>query len=278
MKKLLLSLLLVASVGMYVHADSVTGTSDHDTSYHIDIAKGNIGGTSVVHKYGRNTVLASSMLPVWDGGATDLTLPSTEAVMTCVSTSDEDAAGGDGASKITLQGLDDDYNLVSQELTLTGTTPLNTTVKFMRLYRMFVSGLGSGSVFDDTNEGIIDCDHGTDLMARIVAGAGQTLMAVWTTSANTKSYLTNFSASILPGTGTTAKTVAISLHFVGSDGINRVKHTEGLMTTGSSHVTHNFPVPLQIAEKTDVHIEAIVDSGTGNDVSASFEVIVVRED
>ena len=93
------------------------------------------------------------------------------------------ASGGtDNGVKITVQGLDANYNEQSVEVTLAGAGTATTTETFIRVFRAFVSGSTAPA-------GTISITNGGTTYAYI-NGDNQTLMALWTVPAGYTGYIT----------------------------------------------------------------------------------------
>lgn len=114
------------------------------TDFLIEVAKGNIPGHSLVHKFGHNSAVGTSLVPVTIGGiyrtpqvggATALRIKAGDA---------NDTAAGSGAREITLQGLDETGALVTVALATAGASAsANTAETFIRFFRAWVSASGT---------------------------------------------------------------------------------------------------------------------------------------
>lgn len=157
------------------------GTSD----FGVDAARGQIGDVSTVNKFGAATDCDSGVATdVWDGadGSTSTKVfvpPTTARIHAIASTSANDAAAGTGMQQITVYGIPTDWNQpeTSEDVTMNGTTPVNTVNSYVMIHRMQKKAVGSGG----TNAGIITATAATDstVTAAILAGNRQTLMAIY---------------------------------------------------------------------------------------------------
>jgi hypothetical protein len=106
------------------------------------IAKGEVNGYSVVHKFGANFDIDNNSEPetVWTGGGLyPWSSLATAQTLYVLSESSEDTG------TLEIQGLDENYNLQTEELTLTGTTAVTTVNTFLRVYRMIYTDGGAGN-------------------------------------------------------------------------------------------------------------------------------------
>jgi len=81
---------------------------------------------------------------VWPGNEEGLTLPATAQQIIIDSTSGQDAVAGDGARRITIEGLDGDYRMQSEEVVMSGATDAHTINEYIRINKMYVSQAGTG--------------------------------------------------------------------------------------------------------------------------------------
>jgi len=107
----------------------------------IDVTRGAYEGLTVVHKFGRNDAVGTSIQPVALGG--NYRTPSTLTSLEVVSDSANDTAAGSGARKVKVQGLSTGWVLTEEEITLNGTTPVALANQYFRIFRAFVSESGS---------------------------------------------------------------------------------------------------------------------------------------
>ena len=134
-----------------------------------------------LHKFGYNPAITTATDPedVWDAGGV-YPWPTAAAATNIVSTDADDTDGGSGARTVWVQGLDSDGMLIDETVTLNGTSQVNLTQQFYRVFRARVVLSGATG----TNEGDIQIRHNTTALAQISQGYGQTLMAIYTVPAN----------------------------------------------------------------------------------------------
>ena len=225
----------------------------------IQIAVGNVKNTSHINKFGYNSSVGSSYETITDLGTNNL--PTSAAVVSVVSASTADTSAGTGARTVEIQGLDADYNLKTETVTMNGQTAVTTTATFIRVFRMRVATAGTGEV----NAGNITASISSSDVARINADEGQTLMAVYTVPANKTAYLVKFQGSISKN-----QEAQFQLRARESSGAWNVK---GLWGTFAASVNYDYPVPLKFEEKTDIQIRA--KAGATSEVGAIFDLILI---
>jgi len=231
----------------------------------LEIAKGNVAGSSTVLKFGRNQVVGTSEEDVWDGGGSYAFYPTTGKALQIRST-----AAGD-TQTVEIQGLSSAYAPQTESVTLSGTGFVALSNKYNRVFRMKNTGAAN-------NAGSIICSASgsSEVAAQISVGQNQTLMALYTIPAGVTGYMTNFFASVDKNAGGAAS-VDINLRVRPAPSSAKVfqsKHRTGLNVAGDSHVNHIFGTPLKVLEKEDITLRAEANSGT-IDCQAGFDIILV---
>jgi len=81
----------------------------------------------------------------WEGAGL-YPFQSTATVLEILSASASDTAAGTGARTFTLNGLDANFNPISETLTMAGVTPVQTTKSYIRVNSLTIATAGSGGV------------------------------------------------------------------------------------------------------------------------------------
>jgi hypothetical protein len=144
--------------------------------FHLQLARGHVSNHSTVHKFGWNTAIGITEETIWDGS----NVYNYSATGTATAHSTSNAA--DSASTVTIQGLDENFLLVTDTITVDGPASAN---QYSRIFRAFMSTANTGT----TNVNAVDIKTNSNTIARISAGQGQTLMALYTIPANKTGYL-----------------------------------------------------------------------------------------
>ena len=118
--------------------------------YLYDIAEGNVADHTAVRRFGHNADVGTSLEVVSDAGGTQAYLASAE-ILQVVSSDADDDAGDTGAITVQISGLDANYVLQSETVTLNGTANVATTKSFLRVWQAQVLTAGTTG----TNEGTI---------------------------------------------------------------------------------------------------------------------------
>jgi hypothetical protein len=235
--------------------------TDHPTpNVYLDVARGAISNSKIVHKFGANFDIDQATDPesVWTGsGLYPWSSLATAQTIYCLSTSASDTA------VLTIEGLDANYDEQTETVTLTGASAVTTTNTFIRVFRMtYEDGANVGTITARTVSA-----SGT-VVAQIDIGYAQTLMAVYTVPAGHTGYLVALDSTI--DSNKNAQLLMYHRLFGKPFRIAHVAETSG-------HYRYDFHAPLRVPEKTDIDIR--IDNVSGNDsrVTANFDIVLIRD-
>lgn len=109
------------------------------------VSLGRVGGHSRVIVNGRSSTITAGA-DVWEGGTGIYPLLANASQLEILSSSASDAAAGTGARTFMIQGLDANFNQISENITLNGVTPVVTVNSYLRVNRLLIQTAGSGQV------------------------------------------------------------------------------------------------------------------------------------
>lgn len=163
----------------------------------IDIASGKYVGFSITNKFGVNPSIDTASVPedVWDGGGTYTGWATSAETVQVFSASGNDTSAGTGARTVVVIGLDANYNVISETVTLNGVTPVTTSNSYIRMHTARVASAGSGGV----NAGILTFRQSTttaNVFLNMVVGSNQTFSTNYTVPAGYTAYLRRLTASV----------------------------------------------------------------------------------
>ena len=139
--------------------------------------------------YGQTAPLAAGATSdIWEESGA-MTLLSAASTLTVSSASADDDEGGTGAIEVFISGLDADYNILTETVTLNGTSNVVTTNSFLRVNRSRVVLAGSGK----TNAGDISIisTTGSFSQGKITAGESVTHFSHFTVPAGYTAFTTD---------------------------------------------------------------------------------------
>jgi hypothetical protein len=170
---------------------------NRELEFYLDVATGNIAGVSNISKFGYNPSIGTTTFEsIWEG-SNAYPWQTVADQLEVLSSSANDTSAGTGARTVELQGLDSSWNLLSETVTMNGTTAVTTTGSFLRIFRARVVTAGSNLI----NAGDITIrDQDTSTTRAIITNSpgksmGQTLMAIYTVPAGKTAYVININFS-----------------------------------------------------------------------------------
>lgn len=242
--------------------------------FELQVARGQITMHSAVYKFGYSTYIDGTLYPVWNyaGNRTYLT---TAATMTVSSSSANDTApSGSGAHSVLIEGLDQNYNPISESITLAGQTAVPTTQAYLRVvgitvYDKGVNGGNVGTIYVGT--GTVTSGIPAVVHELVPPGFNKEASGVYTVPAGYTAYMR---VGGLSGQDTGAGYITGRL-VVSNQGSPFITSAVTVFTTGQ--VNYEFPYPIAIPEKSDVEARAVTSSGT-NTLSSYFGFVLIKND
>ena len=236
------------------------GDSKHAEGIHI--ANGQMLNTSHINKFGYTGAGVNGTATIWDGSGTSATYTYLTAPVTLkVESDDQD---DDGATYV-IEGLDGDYNPVSETITTDAGTGIGTgTQQFLRVFRARVTSNGG---VNDGNVSINSNDANNTLLAYIKEDNGQTLMSVYTVPAGKTAYLFKLHGSV-DKANVDVKFMFFETPFGGS---RNIKHMSG--TQGGNPIDYDYSVPLRFEQKSDLEMRITTSASCG--AGGIFDLILV---
>jgi len=234
-----------------------------DEEFDLNVARGKTRGASQIHKFGATPSQSiNTTATVWDKGDTLYPWSAFDTAGVLVVAQ---VGANDNGKTLRVQGLDGDFNVVSEDFTLSSSGTVTGTQTFKRVYR--------GFLVDGTNDGQINVSRGGTQVLRILAGAGQTLMAVYTVPAGYTGYLYHGNCSAQSGADATGF-MYVRYNTVGTT--FRVGHTFEVSGDGGPY-DYKFSFPQELAEKTDIDVRLTTRSNNGR-FTAAFDILLIKNE
>jgi hypothetical protein len=153
--------------------------------FDLQVGRNQIGQHYPVELFGYSTQVANTAYgPCWEGltqsgGA--YAYPSSAVQMTLVSTTTD-------TMPVMVMGVDANWNLQQEIVTLNGTTGVNTVNNYLRINALYITNGGF-------NAGTITCKNGGVTYAQINIGIGQTQMSIYSVPKGYTFYLSYIQAN-----------------------------------------------------------------------------------
>lgn len=227
----------------------------------------------VIHKFGANSAIGGSEEHVWGAGG-DYTgfFTTAQSVRVKAGGNAADTAAGAGARTVKVFGLDANYELAEDTLTLAGTSAsASSSVQFTRVYRSRVETTGT---YGASNTGAIDIEgvSASAVCSHINAGYGQSTQSHFTIPVGYVGFLTRVVIVADP-----SNTAEVFLRIRAGADVTSAPFTPSRAGSvwynigGVASVDYDSPVRLP--EKTDIYFTATKKSGAGDtSVAINYDV------
>lgn len=258
-------------VGAQVIGDTqVIDLAEKARDFFIEATKGNIIGQETINKFGHNENLGTSFEDIQNEGGTLIFLQSAE-LLTISSSDAADTLLGANATSIELQGLDGNFAEITEIVNLSGTTEVNTTQEFIRVYRSFVLEVGTYTASNAGTISVIAAISGTKQI-EIGIGEGQSQTTHYTVPAGKEVIISGIYASVDSGKSVDIrflirKNADDIIPPVGSVRLMREIHGLDGPYAVSSRAN------LRMDEKTDLWFIAKTTSGATSEVEVNYDIL-----
>jgi len=226
--------------------------------FELQLSRGQIPGHSFRHVIGEVPSMSNNQSgSLWD--VNDTLYPwsafDTPGTLSVTRASTEDAD-----KNVIINGLDADFNEITETVVLTAASGNTTTNTFARVYTARMNGTSE-------NVGNVTITRAGTTVARINAGVGQTIMGVYTVPAGYTAYLTQGVMTIQNTADATGK---FYYRIFGDRFI--IGH---LFEVASSEYLYSFTCPLRLPQKTDIDVRASVRTNNAK-VTSAFDMILIK--
>ncbi len=235
-------------------------------------------GITALNKFGRIADVDPNSTPedVWHGGDVYTGFPSsiTPEPVEIFSADADDTAAGAGARTLRVFGLESSTATAytTEDVTLDGTTPVVTSKSWYRINRAYLLTAGAS----EANEGIITIRHETttaNVLAKLPAGNGQTVIAAWTVPAQSRLMIQTL-LILLSRVNGSAGSANIKLQ-TRDFGTGAWLTKYDVEATNASPVPIPFYVPLEVSPMTDIRVRVDDVSDPNTSVAASFSGLIL---
>jgi len=241
--------------------------------FELQVSRGQIQGHRNVTVFGFNPDVDTTQVSVWPLPSL-ITFPAAALQMTVSSTSANDTAAGTGARTVVVQGVDANYNEVTETVTLNGQTAVTMTASLLRVNYAYVGTVGSG------NSAAGDIYIGTGTVTAGVPATTYDIIKFDYNNTTTGSYTVpaGYTAYVSQGlfsTGQAGGSNPVQGRLL-TRGVDNVRRTAAITTINNGVANYVFEYPLAIPAKTTVEATAI-GASSNNSVSSMFILLLVKE-
>lgn len=238
-------------------------------------AQGKDPNRFIVSKFGANPSVGNGTEEdIWGVGGSFAWPTTAQTVRVKAGGNAADDAAGAGARTVTIEGLNQDFVVTTETLTLAGASASSaSTTTFFRVYRAFVATTGA---YTGNNTGVITIENtsSAQVIISIQAGAGQSQTSQYTVPAGYTAYLIRANISCeatKPATVTfwqrrTAQTVTAPYS---------AKRMIATWLSVTDSVARVFDSHISFPEKTDLWASA-TGNGAATAVEFAYDLILIR--
>jgi len=140
--------------------------------FDLQVARGQITGHTAVSIFGYQSTVSNVAIPIWEN-ATAYTFATSATALSIASSSASDVS----PAAVTISGLDANFNPLSENVVLTGTTVATTIGSYLRVNSMVMTGVAASQT---SNVGTITAKQGSNILGQINAGIGKSQSTVYT--------------------------------------------------------------------------------------------------
>ena len=222
----------------------------------VNIEKGTSTGKTGLDVLGRNSALAATYETVTETSGVQGYINHADS-LDVVAASANDDTSGTGIRTITIYGLDDDWAVQSEIVTLAGGATVRTAAEFLRVYRVDATTAGSGGVA----AGAITIQNAANdtTLATIPTGETGSHQGMFSVPAGKTLYVIHFYGSTASGV---LQVVTLWERLYGTT--VWLKRDAGMIWLDDFNIVHT--IPLTFTAKSDVEIRA--KGNTGNVTAA----------
>jgi len=246
----------------------------------LDVVRSKYPDLSVVHQFGRNESVGTTLVPIALNGIYQT--PTGLTSLEIVSGSADDTAAGSGAQKVFVQGLSTDWELTSEIVTMNGTTAVALANQYFRIFSAYVYESGTyANTATPSHAGIITIrTAGAGASWLVINGIsvfakGQSQCGVYTVPTGYTAYISTvdiYVETTKPATIFLFKREGADVASAPYTAMRIVKEWNGIDGPSSSRDS----VPLgPFPEKTDFGFASVVAANDAR-VSVDFEILLVK--
>lgn len=227
-------------------------------------------GKFFVHEFGNNPAVDGEE-DIWEnGGAYEFPLVAFETEIVGLP---NDMVTSDGAHSVEINGLDADYNEITEVATLTGATPVTLANSFFRINNAHVEVCGASNV----NSGNIAISHtGSATIGLIGPLHGQAMQALYTVPANVSGHVIDWHFNMARRAEKTGAECEVQFQ---TRKENSAWTVRGLIEAedGFNYVRkYETNVGLPLAERTDIRVRVTAVSTDNLSCTTGYEISCFR--
>lgn len=212
------------------------------------ITQGDVQNKNAVRRFGHNAAIGNTWETLYHESNLYIYLTAAEILKVASTDANDDGAPVDtGARTLFIRGLDINYEIIDETITLNGVGVVDTGNSYLRVLKARVETAGTSG----TNEGITTIKNNaqTNTLTSIPIGEGESHLGIYTVPANQTIYLTNWYGSEITNKGITFAIFICPY--------NKAWVLKRQIQTYQNNFYHPFDFPLTFPEKTDIEMRVM---------------------
>ena len=256
---------------------SVTSKGAYEP-FELQVSRAQIMGHTPYFRFGFANTIGTTQQTITSSVAAGAAYayPASASVMKVSSSSANDSSSGTGARTIRVSGLDSSYNSISETVTLSGQTAVNTTNSYLRILYTEILTVGSnagqvGTIYIGTGTvttGVPAVVYWTsEISYNNWAFAGYTVPAGYT------AYVTSYTVTSQSTTANINVSAALVIYEYGN-GYPEIQSTARM--TADGNFDRHFDYPFAIAEKSDFELRAWATTASAVNVTGEIQFVLIQ--
>lgn len=239
----------------------------------LQVSRGMIPGHETFCQFGINTAVGTSNETIWIGSSA-YTFPTSATTTTVSSSSAADTSAGDGARTVLIDGLNADYERVTEVASLNGQTGVTLANEYLRVNRITVltagaNGTASGSIYVGT--GTVTTGVPAAVINQTGVLSNESESAIYTVPAGYTAFINRWTMS--SGNSTANAHTRFTLRVRPFGGVFGFKALYNI--PGNSVYECEAAFPLALPEKADLDILASTSADSAT-ASTQLQILLVK--
>jgi hypothetical protein len=243
--------------------------------FDLQVARGQITFHEAFCQFGINGDVGTSLETVWVGGGS-YAFPSSVTTTTISSSNANDTSAGTGARTVLVDGLNANYERVTETASLNGQSGVTLTNQYLRVNKITIltagsGGTSAGSIFVGT--GTVTAGVPAVVLNRTGSSSNESEAGFYTVPVGYTAFITRWTMSSSNNTANEATRFVLRVRPVG--GVFGYKAVYNIPNNGIYECEAAYPIALP--EKSDLEVMALATAGAAY-VSTQLQILLVKTD
>ena len=239
----------------------------------LQVSRGQIQGHETFCQFGINSDVGASLETVWVGGGS-YTFPSSTTTTTISSSNANDTSAGTGARTVFVEGLNANYERVTETASLNGQTGVTLANAYLRVNKVTIltagsGGTSAGSIFVGT--GTVTTGVPAVILNRTGSSSNESESGFYSVPVGYTAFITRWTMSSSNNTANEATRFILRVRPFG--GVFGYKAVYNIPGNGIYECEAAYPIPLP--EKADLEVVALATAGSSY-VTTQLQIILIK--